>query len=95
VVASSSLAFEAGPSQPVVLQWATYFDAADQAGQSRLWGGIHIEPDDFAGRRVGAQVGAAAMIKAEASSRGFSSRAARILKQRRRAAFPWAGEQID
>jgi hypothetical protein len=65
VAAGTSLTFEQGPSQPVVLQWATYFDAADQAGQSRLWGGIHIAPDDFAGRRVGAQVGAWAIAKAE------------------------------
>lgn len=43
--------------RPVPLQWATYDDAADQAGQSRIWGGIHIEPDDLAGRRIGHQVG--------------------------------------
>jgi hypothetical protein len=49
----------------VVLQWATYSDAADQAGQSRIWGGIHIEPDDFAGRRVGEKVGKGAFAKAE------------------------------
>ncbi len=65
VAAGTSLTFEQGPTQPVVLQWATYFDAADQAGQSRLWGGIHIAPDDFAGRRVGAQVGASAITKAQ------------------------------
>jgi hypothetical protein len=51
------LTFEEGPSVDVHLQWATYFDAADQAGQSRLWGGIHIAPDDFVGRRTGSQVG--------------------------------------
>lgn len=39
------------------LQWATDFDAADQAGQSRIWGGIHIEPDDLVGRRIGQQIG--------------------------------------
>jgi hypothetical protein len=39
------------------LQWATYFDAADQVGISRIWGGIHPPADDFAGRRVGAQCG--------------------------------------
>ncbi len=49
--------FEEGPSAPVLLQWATYYDAADQAGQSRLWGGIHLEPDDFVGRTLGRQVG--------------------------------------
>ena len=33
------LVFERGPSQMVVLQWASYFDAADQAGLSRRFGG--------------------------------------------------------
>jgi hypothetical protein len=48
---------EAGPTQPVTLQWASYYDAGDQVGLSRIWGGIHPPVDDFAGRRVGAQVG--------------------------------------
>jgi hypothetical protein len=48
---------EVGPTQPVTLQWASYFDAADQVGLSRIWGGIHPPADDFAGRRVGAEVG--------------------------------------
>jgi hypothetical protein len=51
------LTFEKGPSTEIRLQWATYYDASDQAGQSRLWGSIHIPPDDFAGRKVGHQVG--------------------------------------
>lgn len=51
------LVFERGPSVEVRLQWASYADAADQAGQSRLWGGIHIQPDDFVGRQIGFQVG--------------------------------------
>lgn len=55
------LEFEKGPSQEVRLQWATYFDAADQAGQSRIWGGIHIAPDDYDGRRFGAEVGLKAL----------------------------------
>lgn len=59
------LRFEIGPTEAIDLQWATYFDAADQAGQSRIWGGIHIEPDDFFGRRVGADVGIAAVELAE------------------------------
>jgi len=48
---------ELGPSQPVTLLWASYYDAADQVGLSRIWGGIHPPADDFAGRRVGSQVG--------------------------------------
>jgi hypothetical protein len=53
----SFLTFEKGPSTEVRLQWASYYDASDEAGQSRLWGSIHIPPDDFAGRRVGHAVG--------------------------------------
>lgn len=55
------LVFEQGPSASLTLQWATYFDAADQAGQSRIWGGIHIPQDDFDGRRIGAAVGKSAL----------------------------------
>jgi hypothetical protein len=55
------LTFEKGPSTDVRLQWATYYDAADQAGQSRLWGGIHVAPDDFVGRRLGQRVGLASI----------------------------------
>jgi hypothetical protein len=51
------LRFEIGPSGTVVLQWATYYDAADEAGQSRLWGGIHIHADDFNGRIMGSTIG--------------------------------------
>lgn len=53
----SSLANEIGPTAPVTLQWATYYDAGDQVGISRIWGGIHPPVDDFAGRQVGAQCG--------------------------------------
>lgn len=55
---------ERGPTVPVRVQYATYFDAADQAGASRLWGGIHIAADDLAGRRIGAAVGVVAWQEA-------------------------------
>ena len=55
-----ALLHEDGPTDDVTLQWATYFDAADQAGISRLYGGIHIPADDFGGRLVGAECGRAA-----------------------------------
>lgn len=58
------LTFERGPSTEVRLQWGTYYDAADQAGQSRLWGGIHVTPDDLVGRRLGSRVGLAAVERA-------------------------------
>lgn len=53
----TNLLNEKGPSAPITLQWATYYDAGDQVGLSRIWGGIHPPADDFAGRRVGAQAG--------------------------------------
>lgn len=58
------LVFEDGPSSEIRLQWATYYDAADQAGQSRLWGGIHISPDDLMGRTLGREVGLDAFARA-------------------------------
>ena len=53
----NNLANEKGPSAPVPLTYATYYDAADGAGMSRIWGGIHPNIDNLAGRRAGAQVG--------------------------------------
>ena len=59
------LFFELGPSAKVSLEWATYYDAADQAGQSRLWGGIHVRFDDLDGRRLGARIGQSALERAQ------------------------------
>jgi hypothetical protein len=59
------LKVEAGPSKDVTLEWATYYDAADQAGISRLYGGIHISADDFNGRRIGSLCGKEAWALAE------------------------------
>ncbi len=56
-VKRGSFKFEAGPSADIVLRWATYYDAADQAGQSRLYGGIHVQADDLTGRMVGSTCG--------------------------------------
>jgi hypothetical protein len=64
--ANQYLVFEKGPSVDVRLEWATYYDAADQSGQSRIYGGIHILPDDFDGRRTGREVGLRAFARAQA-----------------------------
>jgi hypothetical protein len=64
VIPAGSLEFEAGPEQEVRLQWATYRDAADQAGLSRLYGGIHVAADDVRGRVLGEAVGTDAWVKA-------------------------------
>ena len=51
------LHFEQGPSETTQLQWATYADAADEAGRSRLFGGIHVWADDLRGREMGFESG--------------------------------------
>ena len=51
------LVFEKGPSQDVVLEWATYYDASDQTSLSRIWGGIHPPADDIPGRLIGSKIG--------------------------------------
>jgi hypothetical protein len=59
------LRFEAGPSQDVPLRWATYFDASDESGISRIYGGIHPALDDFPGRVLGHNLGPVAYKAAE------------------------------
>lgn len=56
--------FEAGP--PVVLQWDTLTEAAEEAGISRLYGGIHIQDGNLNGLEVGKSVAANAEIRWEA-----------------------------
>ena len=63
-IKAGALIHEEGPTRDVTLQWATYFDAADQAGISRIFGGIHPSVDDLEGRKVGSTVGKAAIAKA-------------------------------
>ena len=57
VPADIFLVFESGPSVDLVLQWATYRDAADQCSLSRIWGGIHPPADDIPGRLIGERIG--------------------------------------
>ncbi len=64
-VKAGSLIHEYGPTKDVTLQWATYFDAADQAGISRLYGGIHVAADDLEGRKIGAECGRGAWTLAQ------------------------------
>ncbi|MBA2238447.1 MAG: vanadium-dependent haloperoxidase [Lysobacter sp.] len=61
-----ALGFEYGPSRPVRLQWATYADAADEAGLSRRYGGIHPVYDDLPARVLGQTVGRTALARAKA-----------------------------
>jgi hypothetical protein len=58
------LLHEDGPTADTTIQWATYYDAADQAGLSRLFMGIHVQADDLEGRKIGAICGKDAMARA-------------------------------
>src|SRR5206468_2961712 len=40
------------PSRDVTLRWPTFSAAADEAGLSRRYGGIHFEQGDLAGREL-------------------------------------------
>jgi hypothetical protein len=64
-IKAGSLKFEKGPTTDIRLEWATFYDASDQAGQSRLYGGIHVQVDDFIGRTIGSECGRAAWAKAQ------------------------------
>jgi len=64
-IPAGSLKFEKGPTTDIHLEWATYYDASDQAGRSRLWGGIHISADDLKGRIIGATCGKGAWARAQ------------------------------
>lgn len=52
------------PAAPVTLRWATFQDAADEAGFSRRLGGIHFLSGDHYSRRMGTRVGQLAWRKA-------------------------------
>jgi hypothetical protein len=62
---SSRIEPGAVPRGDVTLSWTTFSDAADQAGISRRYGGIHFEQGDLDGRAVGRAVARIAWRKAE------------------------------
>lgn len=63
--AGTFLDIEYGPTTDVTLQWAKYYDGADQAGIARLYSGIHVKADDYSGRVTGSVVGIDAWAKAQ------------------------------
>jgi hypothetical protein len=54
------------PSAPVTLRWRTFTEAANEAGISRRYGGIHFKAADLTGRAVGRIVAYRVWNKAEA-----------------------------
>jgi hypothetical protein len=71
--AAGSSTIEPGitPASAVTLSWNTFTDAANEAGISRRYGGIHFKAGDFVGRAVGDLVGLQAWIKACAYFNGY------------------------
>jgi hypothetical protein len=61
---SSRIEPGAVPGHDVTLSWATFSEAADQAGLSRRYGGIHFEQGDLDGRAVGRIAAQVAWAKA-------------------------------
>lgn len=59
IQAAGTSRFEPGitPQTDVILSWQTFSEAADEAGWSRRYGGIHFEDGDLEGRILGRQVG--------------------------------------
>lgn len=57
VVPGSSTVETSAPARTVTLRWNTVGEAADSAGMSRRYGGIHFEQGDLAGRALGRKVG--------------------------------------
>jgi hypothetical protein len=64
---AKSMAVEPGlPAADLTLSWATFTEAVDQAGQSRIYGGIHFDNANVAGKQLGDKVGVQALAKARA-----------------------------
>lgn len=66
VLPAGSSSIEPGltPRGPVILSWSTFSEAADEAGLSRRYGGIHFEDGDLQGRAMGRRIGAIVWAKA-------------------------------
>ena len=61
---SSTIEPKLVPAADTTLSFKSFTDAADQAGLSRRYGGIHFQQGDLNGRTLGQQVGDAAWAKA-------------------------------
>ena len=72
-IPAGSLKIEPGsPAADVTLSWSTFTAAADEAGWSRRYGGIHFYSGDTHGRMLGKMVGSNAWSKAQAYIKGYA-----------------------
>jgi hypothetical protein len=68
--AGASLIEPGLPEAPVTLSWKTFTEAAEEAGISRLYGGIHIMDGNTGGLKLGEEVGKRAWRKARSHFNG-------------------------
>jgi membrane-associated phospholipid phosphatase len=61
------------PAVPTAISFATFREAAEQAGLSRLYGGIHFSDDTAVGQAVGALIGRKAWEKARTYFNGTAT----------------------
>jgi hypothetical protein len=61
------------PARDVTLSWPAFSAAADEAGWSRRYGGIHFESGDLHGRTLGRAIGWDAWFKAQSYIRPFNT----------------------
>ena len=73
VAAKSLQADPALPAAPVTLSWATFTEAANEAGISRLYGGIHFSDGNTAGLNLGRKVAQQAWLKAKSYWEGSAA----------------------
>ena len=67
------------PAREVALSWQTFTDAANEAGMSRRYGGIHFRGADLAGRLLGRLVAAQAWSRVQSY---FNGTAKSLINQR-------------
>jgi hypothetical protein len=74
-LAAGSSKIEPGitPSTDITLSWATFSEAAMEAGMSRLFGGIHFMDGNLQGQKMGRKVGALVWQKAQTYFNGTAA----------------------
>ncbi len=82
-IAAGSSKIEAGitPANAVTLKWKTFTEAAEEAGMSRRYGGIHFERADLAGRKLGSLVADRVWAKAQTYFDGTNASPAPVLEE--------------
>jgi PAP2 superfamily len=70
---SSKIEPGATPARPITLHWETFTDAANEAGISRRYGGIHFRAADLTGRLLGRVIAFQAWSKAQSYFEGSES----------------------